>query len=123
MEFINELYCNVTHYFDTLSKLGYYKYTDVYKLLIYLFIEQEFLDGQYEYFVTEDDYDTILKALNCIWGTSCLTPYLSWRQGIQNEDGAIYNKWNNGEYRITEDRILRSPEESDSLRVTEESNN
>ena len=68
------LYNSLSHYYKTLGKLGYYKYADVKKLLVLIFYN-DFVYNDYRGLITRADYLLIEKALNCLFGTSCLTPY------------------------------------------------
>lgn len=103
MELINEVYDSVNHYFSILKKTGYKPYNEVYKLLVFTFI-QDMLDGPMAYYITEEDYKTISDALYCLYGT-CMIPYPAYKQGVSS----IVNKLPD-EYRVTEDKILRSTE-------------
>lgn len=62
------------HYHQALERLGYYSYGDVYKLLVLVFL-RDFVYQDYRGILTEPDYRLIEKALSCLYGTSCLTPY------------------------------------------------
>lgn len=68
------LYNSLSHYYKVLGKLGYYKYADVKKLLVLIFYN-DFVYNDYRGLITRADYLLIEKALNCLFGTSCLTPY------------------------------------------------
>lgn len=68
------LYNSLTHYFTALSKLGYYKYSDVKKLLVLLFY-REFVFNDYRGLISRSDYQLIERALDCLYGTTCLIPY------------------------------------------------
>lgn len=61
-------------YFNALTQFGYKNPQDVNRLLIYNFIG-ELLTGDMRYFITEEDYKTIERALSCLYGSSCLIPY------------------------------------------------
>lgn len=68
------LYNNIKHYFAALKKLGYYNYGDVYKLIVLIFWYR-LLFEDYRGYVKREDYRTVEKALNCLYGSSCLIPY------------------------------------------------
>ena len=68
------VYNSLCQYFRALSKLGYYKYTDVYKLLVLIFFKN-FIYSDYNGLISKADYNTIEKALRCLYGTTCLIPY------------------------------------------------
>lgn len=74
MDVSNDLYNSLVNYFNVLSNFGYKKYTDVYKLLVYSFIE-EMLTGPFRIYITEDNYRSIATVLECFYGSSCLIPY------------------------------------------------
>lgn len=68
------LYNSLSRYFERLGQAGYVPYNNVYKLLILSFIS-EIVDNDYRGYITKDDYPYIEQALDCLFGTSCLTPY------------------------------------------------
>jgi uncharacterized protein (DUF608 family) len=68
------IYQSLSHYYTALGKLGYYKYADVKKLLVLLFY-RDFVFNDYRGFISRSDYLTIERALNCLFGTTCLMPY------------------------------------------------
>ena len=74
VEILDNLFDALKYYFNALSKFGYKKNTDVNKLLIFDFI-QEILTGEMRYYITEEGYKNIEKALYCLYGSSCLLPY------------------------------------------------
>ena len=64
----------LTGYYKTLSKLGYYRYDDVFRILILCFI-RDFVFQDYRGILSREDYYEIEQALNCLFGTNCLIPY------------------------------------------------
>ena len=68
------VYDAVDKYFKVLSKLGYYSYKEVYKLLLLIFY-YNLLYYDYRGYVSKEDYLLIERALNCLYGTNCLIPY------------------------------------------------
>ena len=70
----NIIFSSLTHYYTALSKLGYYKYGDVFSLLVLCFIS-DFVYHDYRGVLSKGDYNTIEKALNCLFGSNCLIPY------------------------------------------------
>lgn len=62
------------HYYKALERLGYYSYGDVYSLLVLVFY-WNFVYNDYRGLLSYKDYRLIEKALNCVYGKSCLTPY------------------------------------------------
>lgn len=71
------VYNAIQKYFTALSKVGYYKYKDVYKLLVLIFY-YHLIYEDYRGYVKKEDYRDIEKALNCLYGTSCLIPYMDY---------------------------------------------
>ena len=65
---------SLERYFKTLSLFGYKSYSEVYKLIVLIFI-QELLDSDCKSFIKEDEYILIHKALYCLYGSTCLIPY------------------------------------------------
>lgn len=70
----NIVYNAITQYYAALCKLGYYKYGDVFSLLVLCFF-RDFVYEDYRAVLSKDDYSIIEKALNCLYGTNCLIPY------------------------------------------------
>ena len=68
------IYNSLTHYFSVLKKTGYYKYSDVLKLVVLMFYN-DFVYTDYRGFLSKDDYRLIERALNCLFGSTCLIPY------------------------------------------------
>ena len=115
MEILDNVFSSIESYFNALSYFGYKKNSDVNKLLIYNFLS-EMLTGEMRYYITEEDYRNIEKALYCLYGTSCLIPYPKYIS-----DTNLFGKEpdvNSLEPRITEgDSILRFFEESLRFKV------
>lgn len=68
------IYNALSQYFAVLKKTGYYKYADVMKLLVLIFYN-EFVFSDFRGKLSKADYQLIERALNCLYGTSCLIPY------------------------------------------------
>lgn len=64
----------LTGYYDTLGKLGYYKYKDVFRILVLCFYK-DFVYADYHGLLSREDYKEIDRALNCLFGSNCLIPY------------------------------------------------
>ena len=95
---------SINRYFKTLSILGYKNYKEVDRLIILLFIE-EFLTNGFADFITDEDYKTIVKSLNCLYGSTCLIDIPSY----EVYDSIYHNTVRqNINARSTEDDILRS---------------
>ena len=70
----NIIFNSLIHYYKALSKLGYYKYADVFSLLVLCFI-RDFVYQDYRGILSKGDYSIIERALNCLFGSNCLIPY------------------------------------------------
>lgn len=96
----------VDRYFNTLALFGYKNYTDVYKLLALLYIEELLTQQAYSGFISEEDYRIIMNALYCLTGSTCLIPYPE----FINNDSLIHDTLRNYIPRITQDSNLRYTE-------------
>lgn len=101
----------LTRYFTTLSKFGYKKYSDVDKVLVFLFIE-ELLTGELSYYITEDDYKHIINFLYCLLGSTCLIDF----PVFEDYSNLIHPVNKPFVPRTAEDSILRSTQ-SNNFRV------
>lgn len=110
MEVINDVLNSINKYFHSLSNLGYKKDKDVNNLIAYLFIE-ELLCGPMSQFITDADYNSIDKALYCLYGTSCMIPYPDYKRTHIDSIRPVPD-----EYRILESGILRKTE-TDNVRT------
>ena len=70
----NIIYNAIVKYYTALSKVGYYKYGDVFSLLVLCFL-RDFVYQDYRGTLSKSDYSIIEKALNCLFGSNCLIPY------------------------------------------------
>ena len=70
----NIIYNAITQYYTAISKLGYYKYGDVFSLLVLCFL-RDFVYQDYRGVLSKGDYSIIERALNCLFGSNCLIPY------------------------------------------------
>jgi len=61
-------------YYHALELKGYMSNIQSYKLLILSFY-MNFISNDYRGIISKEDYSLIEKALNCLYGTSCLIPY------------------------------------------------
>ena len=68
------IYSILDNYFNALGKLGYISYSQVEKLLILVFY-RDFVYNDYEGLISKEDYHYIERALDCLYGSSCLIPY------------------------------------------------
>ena len=68
------IYNAITQYYAALCKLGYYSYQSVFGLLVLCFY-RDFVFQDYRGRISRKDYHEIEKALNCLFGSTCLIPY------------------------------------------------
>lgn len=68
------VYQALSRYYNALSKKGYMPYKDAQKLLILSFY-RDFVFNDYRGLLSRDDYHLIEKALDCLYGSTCLIPY------------------------------------------------
>ena len=68
------LYNSLCRYFTTLTRVGNASYTSVNKLLVLMFYKH-FIYEDYRGNLSKEDYNTIEKALDCLFGSTCLIPY------------------------------------------------
>ena len=61
-------------YYNTLEKTGYLSWDNVVKLLLLVFYK-DFVYSDYRCTLSRDDYKLIERALDCLYGTTCLIPY------------------------------------------------
>ena len=70
----NMLYEALSHYVHVLETFGYMSYKEMEKLLVFSFF-RDFVYHDYRGLLSKEDYYQIERALNCLYGTSCLIPY------------------------------------------------
>lgn len=68
------IYNAITGYYNVLSKLGYFRYEDVFRILVLCFF-RDFVYNDFRGLLSREDYLEIEQALNCLYGTNCLIPY------------------------------------------------
>ena len=68
------VYNGLSGYFSTLEKVGYVSYQEMVKLLVLIFF-RDYVYQDYRGVITKGDYRMIEKALDCLYGTTCLIPY------------------------------------------------
>lgn len=104
----NEVLHSINLYYNALANFGYKKQDDVNKLLIYIFID-DLLTGPMRQYINELDLRVISKALNCLYGSSCLIPY----PPKANEDELFGHFDFDIKPRITEGSNVRFTEDGD----------
>lgn len=70
----NIIYNALNRYYHALELKGYMPYKDMQKVLILIFL-RDFVFHDYRASLSKEDYYTIEKALDCLYGTTCLIPY------------------------------------------------
>ncbi len=68
-----EAFVAIQDYFNHLEKVGYMRYDNVFRLIVFLYID-EILHAYTLMDITEEDYNIINNTLQCLYGT-CLLPY------------------------------------------------
>ena len=68
------LYSSLGSYFHALELKGYMPYSQAQKLLVLGFYK-DFVFNDFRGLITKDDYHLIERALDCLYGSSCLIPY------------------------------------------------
>ena len=68
------LYSSLSRYFSALEVKGYMRYSQMEKLMILCFC-RDFVFSDYRGILSKDDYLLIERALDCLYGSSCLIPY------------------------------------------------
>ena len=68
------IYNALTSYYNALSKLGYMSNNQAQKMLLLTFY-RDFVFNDYRGLISKEDYHLIERALNCLYGTTCLIPY------------------------------------------------
>ena len=61
-------------YYNALEKTGYMSFGNMQKLLILIFYK-DFVFNDYRGLLSREDYHLIERALDCLYGTTCLIPY------------------------------------------------
>ena len=68
------VYNSLSSYFHALEVKGYMPYAQMQKLLLLVFY-RDFVYNDYGGLITKDDYHLIERALDCLYGSTCLIPY------------------------------------------------
>ena len=64
----------LTQYYTILQKRGYHNIKDALRILVLCFY-RDFVFNDYRGLITKEDYSLIERALNCLFGSTCLIPY------------------------------------------------
>lgn len=68
------IYSALGTYYNALEKTGYMSFGNMQKLLILIFY-RDFVFNDYRGLLSREDYHLIERALDCLYGTTCLIPY------------------------------------------------
>ena len=68
------IYNALSRYYHALETLGYMAHHHAQKLLLLIFY-RDFVYHDYRGLISKKDYLLIEKALNCLFGSTCLIPY------------------------------------------------
>ena len=96
------------NYFNILSQTGYYNYNSVYKILVFLFID-DILNTEMNTFITEEDYKLMTDILVCLYDSECLITYPEFKELTTTLSSILGSS---SIYRITEDSNTRITEDS-----------
>ena len=108
----------LNEYFTILSQTGYIEYNKV-KGILGLLLVDSFLNTELNTYVTEEDYNIMVKFLYCIYGKNCLIPYPQFLKEIPQLGTILPGLGGIRPYRDTEDEILRFTEQNSKVRATE----
>lgn len=115
MEDLNNItFDALERYYTVLENLGYTTESDTNKLLLLQFLQgflQEFI-----YYITEEDYNTIEKIVQCLTQTSCLIPYREY----QLLSIPLTNYINNVPIKITQDNVINVNELTNNLNLVDQ---
>ena len=73
----NAIFNAIDAYYKVLARRGYHSYADALRLLVLCFY-RDFVFHDYRATLSKEDYHIIEKALNCLFGSSCLIPYVDY---------------------------------------------
>lgn len=123
----NIIFSFIMDYYKLLQKRGYSSNADVSKLLVLCFY-WNFVTNDYRGLISREDYHYIERALNCLFGTSCLISYVDYLKMGKLHLGAITevaqrmrNIENTPVLKLIHDGMVADPE-SDVLIVEKEGN-
>ena len=68
------IYDALSSYYHALELKGYMSNSHAMKLLLLIFY-RDFVFHDYRRLLSRDDYLLIERALDCLWGSTCLIPY------------------------------------------------
>lgn len=104
-EMTNISYDAIVRYFTSLAQFGYRSYGDVNKLLALLTLDD--LLNVFSEYIDENDLRSIVNAIYCLSGTTCLIRYPE----FVNHDSLTHKTKIGFTTRITEDNVIRDTED------------
>jgi len=114
MVYAGDVYDSLQHYFKMLENTGSYGKRETYSLLIYCFIYNTILNGQFEECLEDKDVLVLNKLLRCLSKDNCLIHLPVSKDRV----GKPRRYYVPGDYRDTETSILRFSEDA-KPRLTE----
>lgn len=115
---INQALDALTEYFTYIEQTGYMRYDKVMSILGLLLVDT-FLNTDFSYLITEEDYNVMSRFLYCLYGKNCLIPYPQFCKEIPQLGTVLPSHRGIQPYRITEDDTLRFIELGENIRITE----
>ncbi len=108
---MDDLYKSLEQYFKILERTGYLSTASVNRLLAYSII-QEFFEEPLYYYLTEEDYQYLQKAVYCLYGKDCLIPYPIIVENLVSKPILFYNtncriSQEDNKLRVMDDQIRR----------------
>ena len=109
MEELNLITLNaISGYYNHLNSLGYIDCYETDNIIILSFIND--ILNMFPQYITDSDYDTILKAVQCLSDKSCLisSPHFLTQESLFKES----NYYKQRMFRISEDSLFRLTEDN-----------
>lgn len=116
------MYNSLSSYYNALEKKGYMSFEDSKKLLVLLFY-MDFIYHDYDALISREDYQLIERALNCLYGSSCLIPYPEYLEMARMQLGEIselVQRINNMENAVVLKTMDVVPEDGSDIIITRE---
>lgn len=107
----NLTFQTLERYFTVLEKVGYIKDGDVNKVILLTFLRD--IVENFQYYLTEEDYNTINNILACLYGSSCLIPFAQYRKISEPIDNFVTDT----PIRISEEVQIRHSQEDEERLV------
>lgn len=101
----------VRRYFNALFKFGYKNYKDVEKVLVLIHLDELLSEDFFEY-LSEEDYNNIMKAFYVLAGSTCMIDYpsfASYDKLFRSNSGEVTPRLDgNGIFRVCEGSLIRT---------------